>query len=278
MIKKIIHVSDIHLRNFKRLEEYQQQLQKFINYCNDIVKDYGNENVRIVITGDLFHSKNEISNECYILASWFLRELDKICKTIVIAGNHDMNMQNLSRLDSLTTLFSMCNLEQTYYIDKELGYESGLLRDDNIVWCLYSSFDEFKRPDGLINAFEEKSEGTRIVGLYHGEVVNAKTDSGYVSNGKALPCEYFDNLDFCLCGHIHRRQNLEYNGIPIVYSGSLIQQDHGENISQHGFLIWDVEDCDYEEVNINNEDYGFYTFVVNNEEDINDNKEEPINL
>ena len=172
----------------------------------------------------------------------------------------------------------MCNLEQTYYIDKEIGYESGLLRDDNIVWCLYSSFDEFKRPDGLINAFEEKSEGTRIVGLYHGEVVNAKTDSGYVSNGKALPCEYFDNLDFCLCGHIHRRQNLEYNGIPIVYSGSLIQQDHGENISQHGFLIWDVEDCDYEEVNINNEDYGFYTFVVNNEEDINDNKEEPINL
>ena len=95
MIKKIIHVSDIHLRNFKRLEEYQQQLQKFINYCNDIAKDYGNENVRIVITGDLFHSKNEISNECYILASWFLRELDKICKTIVIAGNHDMNMQNL---------------------------------------------------------------------------------------------------------------------------------------------------------------------------------------
>lgn len=275
MIKKIIHLSDVHLRNFKRMDEYKEQLDKFIDYCNSIVSEYGNESVRIVIVGDLFHGKNEVSNECYALASWFLRELDKITKTIVIAGNHDMNMQNLSRLDSLSTLFSMCKLSQTYYLDRELGYESGVLKDDNVIWCLYSSFDNFSKPNEVLTRSDEKN---KYIGLYHGEITNAKTDSGYVSNGKSLPCEYFDNLDFCLCGHIHRRQNLSYNGIPIAYSGSLIQQDHGENISQHGFLLWDVEECDYEEINIDNENYGFYTFVINNEEDIKENKEQTINL
>ena len=273
MIKKIIHLADIHLRNFKRMDEYKEQLDKFLDYCQNIISIYGSESVRIVIAGDLFHSKNEISNECFILASWFLRELDKLAKTIIIAGNHDMNMQNLSRLDSLSTLFSICKLSQVYYLDKELGYESGILKDDNIMWCLFSSFDDFAKP--LIT---EKKDEITYVGLYHGEITNAKTDSGYVSNGKSLPCEYFDGLDLCLCGHIHRRQKLEYNGIPIVYSGSLIQQDHGENISQHGFILWDIEELNYEEYNISNENYGFYTFSINNENDIDNNKEEPINL
>ena len=59
---------------------------------------------------------------------------------------------------------------------------------------------------------------------------------------------------------------------PIVYSGSLIQQDFGENVSGHGFLLWDVPTLGFTEVDLNN-DYGFYKFTVNSVDDVENDKE-----
>ena len=53
MIKYIIFLSDIHIRNYKRLDEYKAQLKKFIDECREFVNKHGAEHVRIVIAGDL---------------------------------------------------------------------------------------------------------------------------------------------------------------------------------------------------------------------------------
>lgn len=274
MVKKIIHISDIHIPNFKRIDEYQEQLKLFIDSCNEKIKPYQKDEVRIVIVGDIVHSKTELSPECYTLVSWFLRQLDDICKTIVIAGNHDIT-QNLQRLDPLSVIFSMCKFKQTFYLDKDLEYQSGCVIDDNIVWCLYSSFDDFRKP----NIFDLKNDNNdkTFVGLFHGELKNSKTDVGFVSEN-GIDANYFDDIDFCLMGHIHKRQCIKNNGIPCVYSGSLIQQNFGENLSHHGYLFWDVKDCSYDEIDIDNNNYGFYTFQINDIDDIDDDKEEIINL
>ena len=42
----------------------------------------------------------------------------------------------------------------------------------------------------------------------------------------------------------------------------MIQQNHGESLEKHGYLLWDVESRTFEEVDIPN-DYGFYTLDVN---------------
>lgn len=65
--------------------------------------------------------------------------------------------------------------------------------------------------------------------------------------------------------------------IPIVYPGSFIQQNVGESVSSHGFLLWDVDDLEYEEYNIDS-DYGFYKFKINSVKDIEDNTEEFVNF
>ena len=273
MVKKIICCSDIHIRNYKRLDEYRIQLKKFIDECTDIVNEYGADSVRIVIAGDLLHNKLDISGEGYVMASQFLSKLDELCKTIVIGGNHDMNMANLSRLDPISTIFSMCNFEQTYFLDKELDYESGCLIDDNIVWSLYSSFDNFARPN--IEEVKISNSDKIFVGLFHGDIKNTKTDVGYtLENG--FEASYFDGNDICICGHIHKRQKLTYNGTDIIYVGSLVQQDHGENINGHGYIVVDTETLTFTEHNIKN-DYGFYTFTINNIDDIDNNVEELIN-
>lgn len=281
MIKKIIHTGDIHIRNFRRHDEYKAQLQKFIDKCKEIVSQYDPEEVRIVITGDLVHSKTELSPECYILASWFLRQLDGICKTIVIAGNHDVS-PNLSRLDPLSVIFSISKFKQVYYLDKDLGFQSGTVEDDNVVWCLYSAFDDFRQPCILdVRDYHCRAgindEHVRYIALFHGDLKSAKTDVGYVSES-GLEANYFDVVDFGLFGHIHKRQCIKADGIPLVYCGSLIQQDFGENLSCHGFLLWDVEEETYEEIDIPNDEYGYYTFNINNLDDLNEDKEEIINL
>lgn len=60
--------------------------------------------------------------------------------------------------------------------------------------------------------------------------------------------------------------------VPIAYSGSLIQQNYGESVTKHGFLLWDIEERAFEEFDIEN-NYGFYKFKVNSVEDLDNNKE-----
>lgn len=46
-----------------------------------------------------------------------------------------------------------------------------------------------------------------------------------------------------------------------AYSGSLIQQNFGESVENHGYLLWNIEDNSYEEINIDN-DYKFITVYI----------------
>jgi len=275
MITKIIACADIHIRNFKRQNEYLECLTKFIEECKRITEENGAENTRIVIAGDLLHNKLDISSEGYILASWFLKQLDEIASTIVIAGNHDMNMGNLTRIDPLSAIFSMVKFNRVFYLDKEMNRESDCLEDENIMWCLYSTFDKFAKPN--IKEYRISHPNSTFVGLFHGDIKSAKTDAGYQSEN-GIEASYFDDLDFGILGHIHKRQEIKADGVPLVYCGSLIQQDHGENISGHGFVVWDVENRTYEVHDIPNDNYGYYTFSINDIEDIDKDEERILNL
>ena len=70
MIKLVIHCSDIHIRPYQRLNEYAEQLQKFVDKCKEIAEHYKREEIRILISGDLVHSKNDVSNELMTFASF----------------------------------------------------------------------------------------------------------------------------------------------------------------------------------------------------------------
>ena len=102
MIDKIIHISDLHVRPNSRYIEYETVMKKTIN---TIVQIASISRICIVITGDLLHTKTLLSPECITLLRWFLKELSKIGKTIIIAGNHDANLRNKDKLDGLSKKF-----------------------------------------------------------------------------------------------------------------------------------------------------------------------------
>lgn len=283
MVTKIIACSDIHIPSLKGIDELKETLTVFIEKCKKIVKDEdGPENVRIVVAGDIFHNKLAITNESILCAHWFFSELDKICKTFIVIGNHDFLMNNTGRVDSLSPLFEIGSYKQVYFLDKELGLQSGIYKDDNIAWCLYSSFTGFNTPD--INVHKEAEKGTDnpaeiYVGVIHGDVNGAITTTNRVTENGLDP-GIFDGCDFVIAGHIHKRQEIKKNGVRIVYCSSIRQRDMGESINGHGFVVWDIEDAEdieYKHVDIPNPNGGFYKFVVNDISDIQNDKEELLN-
>ena len=275
MVKYIISIGDVHVRNYKRMEETSEFLSKFVDYCQDFVGKHSSEEVRIVISGDLFDQKITVSNESIIYVSWLLRRLNEIATTYVICGNHDYLMNNATRMCSLTPIFTMSNFERCVYLDKELGYTSGIYEDENIAFCLYSTFDDFARPE--IELYKEQNPDKILVGLIHGDINGACTDVGRTTE-KGLSISHFSDLDFVIAGHIHKRQEIKKKGIKVVYCGSLIQQNMGENLSGHGGVIWNVEKKTWEPFDLERGEYGHFKFVIDDVEDIDNDAEKILNL
>ena len=201
MIKKIIGIADVHIpNNSKGLDDLKGVAETFYSQVRKIVKEAGGpENVRIVVGGDLFDMKLDITNEGLLAGHEFLQALDKICPTIVIAGNHDLNLQNLSKIDSITPIFEMSTFKQTRYLDMELGYKSGFVKDDNVVWCLYSTFSSFEKPEFMPDKETNPDKSVKYIGLIHGEINGATTNNNMVSEN-ALSVSLFDGTDFVLAG------------------------------------------------------------------------------
>ena len=219
---------------------------------------------RVVFTGDLVHSKNQVSPELIEMVRWTLEECSKIAKTIIIVGNHDMLENNLSRLDTLTPIIeSMNNDNIVYYKDR------GVYVDENIDWVVYSLFEHNIPP------VIEKSNNIKI-GLFHGPIVGLYTDIGYKFE-TGYEVSKFDGCDIVLCGDIHKRQIIYLDKTPIIQVGSTIQQNYGETINKHGFGIYDVVKDEYRFVDLNNPK-PFLKFEISSFDDIIDGKEKLINI
>jgi DNA repair exonuclease SbcCD nuclease subunit len=270
MVKKIIHTGDWHIRTMRMHREYKETFKIFFSDVTDLVKGYEREEVRIVVAGDLVHNKTVISNEQLILATWVLSELEKIAPVIIIAGNHDLNLNNKDRMDSITPMVQ-------FLPDANINYfkESKCYMDDNIVWCVYSIFEDNERPD-IEGARLEFGDDKTYIGLFHGPLIGSSTDIGYeIEHGYGL--DIFDSCDIVMCADIHKRQKITYKDIPVVFCSSLIQQNFGENITKHGFLCWDVETKTFTEHDVDNR-FAYYQFKIKSLEDIESGNEQLTNL
>lgn len=273
MVKLIIHAADIHIRNVKRHEEYADQLTRFIEKCRELASHYNKDEVRIVLAGDLVHQKNTISNELFVFASTFIRQLEEIARVIVISGNHDLIVNNTSRKDTMTALFETASFQNSVFADAYLGYDSGTLIDDNVTWVLYSIYADYRRPD--IESARNENPNNIVIGLYHGKIIGATLNNGTVMQD-GTDGDVFNGCDIVMAGDIHKRQELKRGDVTIVYPGSLIQQTFGETVTQHGFCVWDLVKNTHKFIDLETE-YGLYDFQISSVDDMDENKETLLN-
>ena len=117
-ISHVFHIADIHIRLFKRHDEYKEVFEGFFKQLREFQQI---KTSIIVVVGDILHSKTELTPECVQLTRWFFRNLSGILPTFVICGNHDTNLNNQNRLDSLTPLLD--NLPQCHYLKETRHYQ-----------------------------------------------------------------------------------------------------------------------------------------------------------
>ena len=253
----IVHLSDVHIRLTQRHQEYREVFAKVYEEIKNTPP-----NTIVVNTGDTFHSKCDLSPEAVQLASEFLKKCADIRPTIIIPGNHDCLLTNVTRLDSISPVVDNLAHKDLFYLKESKLYSfANLLFNNMSIFEDHTSFIKMKNVSKKIkNEFDIK------IALYHGGVFDAKTDIGYTVTNKSIMNDMFDGHDMALLGDIHLAQTLqEYDRVnekPIIrYASSLIQQNHGEALLGHGFSLWDVKNRAYKHVEIPN-DYGYFTIDI----------------
>src|ERR1039458_4496484 len=109
----IVHLADIQIRLTKRHDEYREVFEKLFASVANLP-----ETTAICVVGDILHSKLDLSPECVQVTKEFLVGLSDIHPTILVAGNHDTNLTNKNRLDSLSPIVEAINHPNLFYLKK----------------------------------------------------------------------------------------------------------------------------------------------------------------
>ena len=167
------------------------------------------------------------------------------------SSNHDCNLNNLNRMDCLTPIVDNLNHPNLHYLKEQVFT---LVRYRlHCMGCL-----------GQRKRLYKSTKMSLVIELrsycFMEHVDKCETDLGF-----NLPSDVkitkFKGYDLGLLGDIHKRQHLNKEET-ISYCGSLVQQNHGEDIGK-GYLLWDVPTRKSKYIEIPN-DYGYYTINIDN--------------
>jgi len=246
-LQRVVHIADIHIRLFRRHDEYERAFERLY----DDIKSKQLEDFVIVLAGDIVHAKTDMSPEMVEVTSRFLKNIADIAPTIMIAGNHDCNLANTNRMDALTPIVNNLQHPNLHYVK-----HSAIVKVADVEFAVMSIFDE---QDEWPSASELDSD-TKVA-LYHGPVHGSTTDANFTITNRHVHVDTFTGFDVVMLGDIHKHQVLNDADPIIVYASSLIQQNHGETLENHGWCLWDMPSKTFEFIPLEN-DFGYVTLEV----------------
>jgi DNA repair exonuclease SbcCD nuclease subunit len=221
---KLIHISDTHV---KLLRDHNHYLKIFDQIYEQIKQEKPDA---IIHCGDLFHNKTNLTPEAIQVAGDFLNNLANLAPTYLIAGNHDLNLKNGSRLDSISPVVDFLKNPNLHYLKKAQEVDIG----NNVILNALVIND--------CQNWQKISDNSKTnIALYHGSVSGVQTDVGYVMEHGDHDISIFEGFDYVLLGDIHKtNQSLDAEG-RARYCGSTVMQNFGET-NDKGFLVWDIQD------------------------------------
>jgi DNA repair exonuclease SbcCD ATPase subunit/DNA repair exonuclease SbcCD nuclease subunit len=267
MIHNIIHISDIHIRTGdSKKSRYNEYITTFNNLCNSIAQQQSiiDKSAIIVITGDMFHDKNRIGPSGIKIAVYLLQKLSILADVIVIRGNHDYRQDHPTEPDMISALMSY-NIPNVRYLDT-----TGIHTHKNIAMGLVAIQETllYGSTSGInaqLPSFPDPStsDATYKVALFHGTITGCTLQNGTTHTRDGYPISWFQGYDAILLGDIHLQQvnratkilttnpKLPHTTLcnsykfstetPWAYPGSLIQQNFGEPIKGHGYILWNLQ-------------------------------------
>jgi DNA repair exonuclease SbcCD ATPase subunit len=199
-------------------------------------------------------------------------------RTVVIRGNHDYRQDQPDEPDLIKPFFDDMP-ENLDYLDETGLFQVGNIEfgtvavQDTLIrgaaGGIVGQLPDFPIPSE-VEEHDTNSEAEPIshrVALFHGSVGGAKLQNGTeVDERHNYPLSWINGYDLILLGDIHVQQihraklqpgneftcrdqkdvyitgkyNLAYESVPWGYAGSLVQQNFGEALWGHGYVLWDL--------------------------------------
>lgn len=249
--KYIYHLADLHIKPSD--ENNHEELSKAID---QLVSQIDEPDISLtIITGDIFHSKVKITKQQIEFLIDQLKKITEKTRVVIIFGNHDIppNGEDDDLKGYILKLFAETDLGKKVHLitDEKIR----VLRNLVIVHTKYYS-NKIKR---LKREFKDKIKISLFHNEINGSLLNNQSDK--ISNYK-IKKEDFKDYDLVLLGHIHKHQYI----LPhIAYPGSLIQQTHGEDINNQGYIKWIINDKMITSHFVKlNQETGYVTLDLNN--------------
>jgi DNA repair exonuclease SbcCD nuclease subunit len=231
---KLFITGDVHLNEW---DEFSTILPSGINSrlqvgldAIDQIANAAKDHV-LIIAGDLFHTREEISVQVLFRAGEAIRRASAICKEVIIlVGNHDQHLKD-GRVHSLGTFQS----ENVRVVDKpEISEVNGF---GNVLFMPYmNDYEEFR-----IVYKDLVSEQTSRISILHADITGFEMNSGFVST-KGITPEFTLSVDGCsnkidlsISGHYHKPQ--KFGDLNVYYVGSPYQMDRSEAGHEKRYLV-----------------------------------------
>jgi len=271
MITQIVHLADLHIRAGDTAKSRYSEYELVMNRIIEDLSSYEpilNKKAIIMIAGDIFHHKLKIESPGLKLSLQFISGLAKLTEVYIIRGNHDYKQAYPNEPDLIESLLSN-DIPNVTYLNKTGHYKVhnigfGLVSIQDALFSgntqgITSNLPEFPTPQ----YFDDDSEIQYKIALFHGPVSKTRLPNGMeIMDSHSYPIEWFKGYDSIMLGDIHLQQVNNSKRVDITshkfkhsimidnhlivkkntwaYPGSTLQQDFGETLLGHGFLIWDL--------------------------------------
>lgn len=272
-VNHIIHLADIHIRGGSngarlsleelRFNEYMDVIDKLVNFVQDMDTDKRDSTI-VVIAGDIFHDKGRFVGHSIKILNRLLNGLSNLIPVYLFAGNHDNQVQKNDNqfIESLEPLLE--NYNHNIFYMKYYGYYN----IDNVTFSLIPIMEIMEKGCNNTEIKKEIKEFPKAENINDSQI---KIALAHTLIGEQVNISYFGNgYDLCLLGDNHKMQiqnakkinhtiDMKHVGNNVyhigtyerkdtkmtwAYSGSMIQQNHGESLIGHGFILWNVSDKD----------------------------------
>lgn len=226
MIKgdKIGCFSDIHIGLYQDNPKWHQISLDFAKWASQYYLQNGIND--IVILGDIFHNRLEISVNTLSVAKKFF-DFFKDFNVYILAGNHDSFYKDNSKINSISIFDGWNNIK---IVDNE-PLQLKIYNKDAVLVPWGTSFDKIPKCDIIFGHFE-------IVSFYMNTY--KMCEHGFTSEN------LFEKAKTILSGHFHKKDHRIYKNGEIVYLGSPYQQNYGDASDERGIYIYDIDKNTFE--------------------------------
>ena len=176
----------------------------------------------IIILGDVFHNRTEISVTTLDVAKKFF-DYFKDFNVYILAGNHDSFYKDNSKVNSISIFDGWNNIK---VIDKE-PFLLKIANKQTLLVPWGTSYDDITNCDIVFGHFE-------IVSFYMNSY--KVCDHGFTSEN------LFKKAKVIMSGHFHKKDHRTYDSGEIIYLGSPYQQNYGDSLDERGIYIYDVNE------------------------------------